>query len=775
MELLERDSLLDELWRYWDDARHGHGRFVFIGGEAGAGKTSLVRAFIEQTGSDARLMMGMCDPVSTPRPLGPLIDMVTGTGGELERLVATKGGRDQLLPGVLAELGKGQLLILVEDVHWADEATLDLLRYLGRRVDTAPAMILATYRDDETGPDHLLRRVLGDLATSACVRRLNVEPLTELGVQMLAGDAIPDHHHLYLMTGGNPFYVTEILSAGGEGLPGTVRDAVLARVGRLSPAARDVLAAAAVIGAVIEPWLLAEVARDALPVDECIANGVLRVTNGGQYAFRHELGREAIAGAIPAEQRRALHRAVLDALGGRPDAERYLDRLAHHAEGAGDAEGVMRYAPAAANNARALNAHREAAAQFRRAIRFAGGLADVDRALLFEDLARECLAISSMDEGIWARGEAIHVWRTLGHRLREAENLSQLAGLLVLSGRNADAEAASASAIELASDFPEERFHAQIYGGQAFLRMLNRDTGEAVSWGDRAIAVAERFDDLPTLIGAENAVGSALLVSGQIEAGHARLERSLALAAEAGMETHVATALGNLGSGAGEVHQFRMAREYLERGIAYCAERDLDMSKWYCTAWLSLCQLHLGDWMAAAETAIPVMRQPNAPQVSKIMALLALGRLRARRGDPDVWEALDEALELAAPTGTLQRLGPVHAARAEAAWLAGDRDRTVAEARAVYDLALEHHHPWFVGELAYWQWKAGAMTSPPAEAAAPYSHQMTGDWEAAATAWDELGCPFEAARAREESGDEEALRERRCEPSNVLMRGRQRR
>lgn len=759
MELLERNELLESLNRLWAEAEQGEGRFVLLGGEAGVGKTSLVSAFIEQMGTGVRPMLGLCDPLSTPRPLGPLVDMASGAAPALQQLIEAGASRDRLLPAVLLELQRGPMLMVVEDVHWADEATLDLLRYLGRRLERAPSLVLVTYREDEIWSQHPLKRLLGDLATAPAVRRLKVEPLSEQAVEMLAGERAGDTGRLYRRTGGNPFYVTEILSAGGEALPATVSDAVLARVGRLSPAAGEVLAAAAVIGAAVEPWLLAKVIGDTSNVEECLVAGLLRVTAGDQYAFRHELGREAVYEAIPHDRRQAIHRVVLKVLQSQTDWERYVVRLAHHAEAAGDAELVLRFSQLAGSRARALNARREAAAQYRRALRFSGGVPDTDRAILFENLGRECQAISELDEGIEARNSAAQIWRSNGDRLKEAENLSLKAGILVNAGRNAEAEEASRRAIELVLELPEERLHGTVYEGQAHLRMLNRDIDEAFRWGERAIAVAENFGDLETVIGAENTVGAALMVAGEIEIGRARLERSRRLAVEAGLDCYVSAALGNLGSAAGEMHQFRMARDYLELGISYSAERDLDMSRWYVESWYSLCQLHLGNWPGAAEAALSVLRQPNAPQIARMMALIAIGRLRARRSDPGVWEALDEALELAMPTATLQRLGPVHSARAEAAWLGGDQKRCAMEASAAYALAAERQHAWFVGELAYWQWKAGVLSSASDEAALPYYSQLTGSWKAAAAAWEELGCPYEAARARLESGNEDSLRQ----------------
>jgi len=168
--------------------------------------------------------------------------------------------------------------------------------------------------------------------------------------------------------------------------------------------------------------------------------------------------------------------------------------------------------------------------------------------------------------------------------------------------------------------------------------------------------------------------------------------------------------------------------------------------------------MYQGRWDEAAVEANVVLRLVAATSVSRIMAQVALGRLRARRGDPEVFAVLDEARALADPTGTLQRIAPVRAARAEAAWIAGDGERTVKEASAAYDMALKHHHPWFVGELGYWLWKGGALREPDPIAAAPWAMHMHGDPAGAAEEWLARGCQFEAARALVDADDEGQLR-----------------
>ena len=262
MELVERETQLVALGEHLAAAVAGNGRLVLVGGEAGVGKTSLVRAFAAERGGDIRFVWGACDGLFTPQPLAPLVDLAEQLGGTLQAAVGADAPRREVFGAALEALGARPTAAVIEDVHWADDATLDLLRFLGRRLDRSAALLIVTYRDDELGPRHPLRVVLGDVATTA--HRIALGPLSEAGVQALARGSEVDGAALYRLTGGNPFFVTEALAAGGAGVPASVRDAVLARAARLGPAARAVLDAAAVVGPRPDLKLLEDVVEEPL-------------------------------------------------------------------------------------------------------------------------------------------------------------------------------------------------------------------------------------------------------------------------------------------------------------------------------------------------------------------------------------------------------------------------------------------------------------------------------------------------------------------------------
>ena len=256
--LLERTDQLSALAVALDAVTAARaGAVIFVGGEAGAGKTVLLRAFCDQRRDSARILWGACDGLLTPGPLGPLFDVSEVTGGELEELVSREARPHEVTGALIRELaGTRPTVLVLEDLHWADEATLDVLRLLARKVEGVPTLVLASYRDDELDRAHPLTLVLGELATTRAVTRLAIPPLSQQAVGELAAPHEIDAGELHRQTNGNAFYVTEVLAAGTGEIPHTVRDAVLARLARLSAPARRLLEAIAIATPQAEVWLL---------------------------------------------------------------------------------------------------------------------------------------------------------------------------------------------------------------------------------------------------------------------------------------------------------------------------------------------------------------------------------------------------------------------------------------------------------------------------------------------------------------------------------------
>ena len=754
MDLLDREDHLAQLDEHLRQAAAGEGRMVFVGGEAGVGKTSLVDAFCRASGHAAQVLWKSCDTISTPGPLGSLRDVLPVLGLAIAPDAAGRVDLDQLFRELLAALRtRDKPTILVgEDAHWADGTTLSLLRFLARRIDHVPALVIVTYRDDELGPRHPLRFLLGDTASSHAVTRLPVLPLSDAAVARLAAGTGRDASTLHHLTGGNPFFLTEILATDGDSIPATVGDAVLARAARLSPGARRTLDAAAVIATQIYPELLETIVGPwADHLDEGLACGLLRIA-GDQLVFRHELTRRALMTAVSPPRRRQLHAQVLAALEQGPAEGRDLALMAHHAEAADQHEAALSLATAAADHATALHAHREAAAQYARALRFSAGLPVAERARLLEARSAACHLSDQGEEAISTRQAALSLWRGTGNTSKVGENLRWLSRLHWVAGDGAAAAAAATEAIAVLETLPPGPDLAMAYSTAAQLCMLASDLDGALHWGGLAITLGEQLGETETLIHALANVGTARQLAGDAQ-GEAILRRSLEMAQAHGYLDHACRALTNLAWGTLLRVDLPGAETRLSTAIAFAAEHDLDVYLRYLQATHALLHLRRSEWAAASGACDTLLARPLLSPNTRQIALTVRGVIHARRGDPDAAALFDEALALAVSTHELQRLAPVRLARAEAALLAGDPARARSELNAVRNLILARGNPWLRGELVWLLSLAGEPAAPVDGLALPYAQQIAGDFTGAAATWQALGCPYEAALAALQSGD----------------------
>jgi DNA-binding CsgD family transcriptional regulator/tetratricopeptide (TPR) repeat protein len=755
--LLERDDQLAALRDALAVSMRGPGgMLVLLGGEAGGGKTALLRRFCAEAGTT--VLWGSCDPLFTPRPLGPFVDMAAEAGGELRALVDS-GARSHQVAAALAAAAQARsgLIVVLEDLHWADEATLDVLSLVGRRIASIPALVVASYRDDELDRTHPLRRLLGELRDGRTTRRLTAPPLSAGAVASLAEPHGVDAGDLYRATAGNPFFVTEVLAARGD-IPATVRDAVLARAARLNDAAIAVAEAIAIALPHAELWLLDALAPDGADgLTQCLSAGVLESVPGG-IGFRHELARLAIEESLSPHRRRALHRAALGALTTPPHGAADPARLAYHAEAAEDPEAVLRYAAAAARHAAATGAHREAAAQYARALRFGDSLTPSARARLLEGLSYACYLTDQTEASIEALDRAIDCHRLAGDERGEGAALSTLSRRLWCGGRSADATKAGQAGILLLEQLPPGPELALAYSNLSQIYLNDEQLTEAVEWGNRALELAEVLGETAVIVHSLNNIGTVQLLAGLPE-GTEKMERSLAMAEAAGLEEHVGRAYIHVGWAVMRTRSHELA-PWLDRGITACEELGLETWALYLVAYRAQVHLNRGNWTEAADDATHVLDSARSLPLLRILALTVLGLVRARRGDPDPWSALDEAHALLDGQDELQYLAPVATARAEAAWLDGRADAVDVETRDVLELARDRAAGWVVGELT-WLRRLAGIAEPVRGVAPPYARQLTGDASdalAAARQWTDLGCPYDAALAVLDSGDETALR-----------------
>lgn len=759
--LLERDDALEAVRQAFGEVQaSGRGRLVVVGGEAGVGKTSLLRHVAEELADSATVLWGACDSLSTPRALGPLSDIAVQTGGELAEVLTAGGSREAVFGAMLRLLSSGPRpsVAMIEDAHWADEATVDLLTFLRRRIDTTRALVLMTYRDDEISNDHPLRFVLGDTRGQADLR-IHLAPLSADAVAVLAAGHDVDAAAVHRVTGGNPFFVTELLAAGGETTPPTVRDAVLARAARLSPGSRAVLDAVAIIPLRAELWLLEQLLDDsteAAAIDDCVDVGVLR-SDGDGVAFRHELARLAIRDSVAPVRRLELHRRALAALSGASPGLVDEARLTHHAVECGDGDAVLAHAPSAAAQASRVGAHREAVNHLEHAVRFCGRLPVSEQVDLWSRLAIEQYDLGIEAGAVDAFQSAIHLCRTAGDAAREGELHARLARVFVTAGRQREADAAVAAALAVLEPLGPTPELAYVYGQRSANHMLAREFAPAEEWGQRAMELAISLGQRYSLSYSMIQSGTALLMGGD-DAGHDRILEGMRIATDEGFDALIALGHSQIGSGCGEVRRYDLAVPALDACLAYCTSRELFAEEVYSEAWLARCHFELGRWTEAGDLCQRLARDPRCTGISRMVVVTVLGKLRARRGDPGVWEALDESIALARENGHLQRLWPAAVARAEAAWLAGDLRPEVPVLEEAHDLAVGCDYPWAIGELAVWLDRAGRRPKIARPAAEPFRLSLDGRHTEAAEAWDAIGCPFDAAMARLHSGDDALVR-----------------
>ena len=728
--MLERDHELSLLEARLEEIRaDGRGRVVVVSGEAGVGKSTLVAGFRERH-PDVRVVAGMCDPLFAPTPLGPVLELAGQVGGAMAEGVERGAPAHELIGALAAELQPdAPAVVVLEDVHWADEATLDVLRLLMRRVDSIPALVVVTHRDDELERTHPLRQLLGELATNRSVERVRIQPLSPEGVATLAEPHGADAGELYRLTAGNPFFVVEALASEADEFPPTVRDAVLARAGRLSAGAQELLELVALAPPYVEPWLLDRLADAGVAhLDECLAGGMLTV-HGSNVVFRHELARVAVEESVPPHRRLDIHRRLLDVLADPPGGQLDLARLAHHADAAGDAPAVLDYAPRAARRAAELGAYREAAAQYARALRFGEALSAGERAELLREQAAACWVTDQYDMGIAALEEELSLRRSLGDRPAEGDTLRRLGGLLWCPGRTAEAASAVRVAVELLETLPVSSELGWAYAGLAENCALDGHSAEALAAGRRALELAEQLDEPEIAVSALTQMGAVL----PGEEGAEMLDDALAQARATGSVPRIGHAkLMRAGNDLWN-HRLVDGRQRQQAGLDYCNGQGLELYRLYLLADRARLELLEGRYAEAAEAAETVLAIHRTSISPRIQALCVLALVRARRGDPGDRELLDEARSLARWSGGVWRFAPVAFAAAELAWLHGD-DALLAETEDVVTLALELGQDGVVEELRRWRVRGGL-------------EERSDDPQAEAERWAELGMPYEAALA----------------------------
>jgi DNA-binding CsgD family transcriptional regulator len=662
MRLLEREHPLEVIEDRAHSAAAGRGSVVLVAGEAGIGKTVLLRTFGERQPAKSQPLWGMCDSLSTPRPLGPLRDVAHELGPDVPALLRGAVAQHEIFSAVLDALRARPRVFVLEDLHWADEATLDLVRFLARRIATLPLLLVLSYRDT-LGAGHPLSPVLGDLVSSPDARRLQLTPLSRSAVAALVDGHRLDPADVHRRTAGNPFFVSQILAQPGAPMPESVRDAVLARIAGLASDARRCLELLSCTPEPVGAELLAALGVPTATVEVLTGTGLLDRRDGG-VAFRHEIARSAVLGAVVPGSEPALHTTMIDALevvGAEPSV------LAHHASAAGDVERILRYAPEAAAEASRSGAHREAVAFYEAALRHVGDDTATYAGLL-EAMSLDLYLTDRLRDAIEVRERVLELRRGMGDDVGIGTAHTMLSTFSWYAGDRGAAVRHARAAVEILSSTDDARALGYALSRHIFLAAWGGDTAEARRSGDRAARIADELGgDIALRSTASIGVAIARLLDGDLGG-----RDDLLAAADVGL-THrldnlATTPMSNLCHYDVEQGRLDEAEHSVAEALRISERRDTPSCTAYQLGVRSRLRLLQGRPAEAEDDARAVLASSDVP-LGRLWPYLVLGMLVARRDGPPVNPDLDELWRRVNKLDNPGMVAAVAAALAENAWI----------------------------------------------------------------------------------------------------------
>ncbi|HXO73703.1 MAG TPA: AAA family ATPase [Puia sp.] len=762
MELIERAGFLASLQSKVKDIAEGEGHCILLSGEAGIGKTSLLRTFCKEQKGQARIYQGSCDALFTPRPLAPLYDIIWQIRGDSWDNTGNREDRAELFNRFFHEISsqKGLTIIVFEDIHWADEATLDFIKFLARRIMRLHCLFVLTYRDDEIHARHPLRNVLGQLPPDSFTR-IQLTPLSRPAVEKLAEEKGYSGENVYSISGGNPFYVNEILASYSLGVPDNIKDSIMSVYHRLDEKTRHVWEILSVLPTGFElKYLEMMEPMYATAVANCMEMKILLVKDG-QIFFKHELYRKTIEASLSPFVRVALNKKILEMFMDSFEQNRETERIIHHAKAANEYDVVVRYAPLAAADAACLGAHIEASKLYFTAIEYYQGK-DKDKLVeLYGCYAYECYLTNRIKEAIIYQGKALNIWKEKNDIEKIGNSMWFLSRLWWFDGNRKKAESYGLQAIEVLSEQPSSRAKAMAYSNMSQLKMLSDQIVECVHWGENAIVIAKELGDDEILSHALNNVGAVQMkVPAYKQKGVGLLQQSLGLALKHSYHEHAARAYTNLGSNSVQIKDYAFARQILAEGILYCEERELDSWRTYMLSCKARLMLETGYWKEACDIATGLLKKEDQAPIVKMGALVVIATIRMRKGDSDPLPLLLQAKTMAFEAMEPQRILPALVALLEYEWMTGKGIIEMEAIESAIGLIGQIGGSYRNIEFDFWLLKTRKQTVPYQEAYE--SHGDAGPKTVAETAglWKQLGCPYEQALALfdgEEADKKEAM------------------
>ncbi|HSK16294.1 MAG TPA: AAA family ATPase [Gaiellaceae bacterium] len=752
MELLEREGALAALREARESAAGGDGRVVFVTGEAGIGKTSLVTRFLEGLEPGARILFGTCDDLSIPRPFGPVRDLVGSVSPELAEALSAGAAPHDVQALLLAELERPPrpTVLVLEDVHWADEATFDSITILGRRIGALPALLVLTFRAGEAPPGHPLHAALGAIRAGDSVV-VELGPLSRDAVASLAGG---DGGEVYDATGGNPFYVTELLEwRGSSELPPSVANAVLGRAARLGDDSRRLLELVSVVPTRMRTSLLDALLSDWTEAAAEPERRRLLEVRPGSVRFRHELARHAIRSSLPIAARRRLHAEILRAL---LAADADPADVVHHAEAAGAESVVADYALVAARRSAAAGSNREAYQHYRRASQFLDRRSPLEHAPVLEELAWSAYTVGRAEEASQAIERAGALFAAEGDDAAVGRCLLGESRFRWYLGDGAVAHAKAREAVAILEPLGETAGLARAYSVLSQLAMLADDIPVALEWGERTLALATALGDEETRVHSlVNLAGARYDADKDASAG---LLVAYETADAAGNRHEAARALVALCYTLLARVEPEAARREAERALAYAREHEVHTLASYLVVIAAWARLRAGEWEEAEHATRAELESDVG--VSQLLAATVLAELAVRRGDPDADERLAGVAERARRTGELQRVGPILELEAERALLHGRPPPVATFEAALGEIRSRRALPtWCVCRVLAWASVVGLPVDPNEQMPAPHAAMAQRDWRAAADAFGAAGWEYDRALMLSLLDEEESLTE----------------
>ncbi len=722
---------------------------MLVSGEAGIGKTSLLQDFASRVGDDATVLAGSCDDLHTPRTLGPFRDMFDGP-----QAGPRPPDREHYIGLLRAALSHPDrpAVIIVDDAHWADDASLDIIRYLARRLATLPGLLLVSYRPDELAEEHPLRRVLGALPAASTIR-LELRALSDATVGRLAAEAGRDPETLIATVGGNPFYLNEVLAASGAGVPPTVRDAVIARVTVLPEPSRRAVELLSVVPTSADLALLESVlgrsVSDALGHAE--RAGIVS-SSGGHVRFRHELARRAVESSLPGSVRTELNRQVLHRL---VDTGAAASRVVHHAVTAADGPVLVRYACVAAEEAAAARAHGETVASCRLALNRADLLDPRTVARLHSLAASASYALSRFGDAATHAERAVGAWEQLGDQPVDLGEVLLLSSRMhTMNGFPDEARAQIDRAMTLLAPLGPSRTLAYAYGMMGNLEAVEANCAEAARRCRQALTMASDLDLPDVAAHARIYLGLARVGLGDL-AGLGDLRAAIDLAKRGDHGDFLCRAASNLAMAMIWLGRHTEATPYLDRAEAAAHEYGLDYILFHVLVGRSQIDLYLGRWDQAEKRLRRQLNTDRDPAALMTLPLAVLGRILARRGDPQAADLIGRAWDLATRSRQAQRLAVAGTAVIEHAWLAGDCATVQAIGEVLAPIARRANLTYHLGELSRYLARAGVDVAGFDGCPAGFAAGIAADPIGAAAAWSAAGNPYEQALEEVEAADPE--------------------